>query len=300
LPFVHKLLNLHEYHRPARRGEGIAAALDLLARPGIRTAVIAGGDTLLASGDPAIEAVVDLQGLGLDRITAPHKDGLLQIGALVTRAALAAWGAGSESGSLIGLLAAAAHRWGGSVQRNRATVGGAVATAAADDPLVAALLACDAEVVLAERGGERMLPIADFLPRRAAILAAPAIITGLRVPAAALAVAHGFETVARTPADAPIVLAVAGLTVEQGRSTRGRLVIGGAAAAPMRIVEAEALLEGTPLSEEAMAAAAERAAAAVEPAGDFRGSAEYRRAMVKVLAQRALASAARGARRGAN
>ena len=65
------LLNLREYHRPAEAGEqdGLAQALDLLARPQIRTVPLAGGNGLIASGDPTIEAVVDLQALGLTEIS---------------------------------------------------------------------------------------------------------------------------------------------------------------------------------------------------------------------------------------
>jgi carbon-monoxide dehydrogenase medium subunit len=186
------------------------------------------------------------------------------------------------------------------VQRNRATVGGAVVTAANNDPLVAALLACDAEVVLVAHDGERALPLVDFLRQRSGVLAAPAIITELRVPATAVDAAYACETVARTPSDAPIVLAAAGIAHHEGRCTRARLVIGGVAETPVRVGEAEALLEGAAIDDEAFAQVAERTAATINPVGDFRGSAEYRRAMVKVLARRALLAASRDAVRGAN
>jgi carbon-monoxide dehydrogenase medium subunit len=311
------LLNLREYHRPAARDEGLDVALALLARPGIHTVVLAGGDSLLASGDASVEAVVDLQGLGLDAITAGQDVNVLRIGAMVTRAALSAWGAGDPrrdegasearatsplqgSSPLQRFLAACAHRWGGNVQRNRATVGGAVVTAAGNDPLVAALLACDTEVVLAEQHGERTLPLADFLRQRAVLLAAPAIVTELRVPAVVNDAGYACETVARTPSDAPVVLAVASVTQKDRRCARARLIIGGVAETPVRIGEAEALLEGATLTHEAVTAAAEQAAASINPVGDYRGSAEYRRAMVKVLARRALLAAYGDAARGAS
>ena len=85
------LLNLREYHRPAADGGhgGLTRALELLARPAIRTVALAGGDMLIGSGDQTIEAVVDLQGLedlyGLD--TDPNA-GALQAGAMMTRAEL--------------------------------------------------------------------------------------------------------------------------------------------------------------------------------------------------------------------
>jgi CO/xanthine dehydrogenase FAD-binding subunit len=48
------------------------------------------------------------------------------------------------------------------------------------------------------------------------------------------------------------------------------------------------LLTGQALDEDTISAAAARAAQLVQPIGDFRGSAEYRRAMVAVLSERAL------------
>ena len=149
---VYKLLNLREYHRPAEAGEqdGLAQALELLARPQIHTVPLAGGDSLNGSGDPTIEAVVDLQALGLTEISLAPNLGALSAQAMVTRAQLAelkaptATGSHAPKASPLGIIAAGARRWGGNVQRNRATLGGALATAASDDPLVVALLSSDA------------------------------------------------------------------------------------------------------------------------------------------------------------
>ncbi len=295
------LLNLREYHRPAAEGRGLGDALALLARPGIRTVVLAGGDTLLAAADPTIEAVVDLQGLGLDQLTFDHERGLLHIGALVTRARLAAGEGASYAGltsPLRGFLGQCAQRWSGSVQRNRATVGGAAVVAADNDPLPAALLACDAEVILATQAGEQVMSYAEFLDRRAALLAAPAIVTGLRVPVTDAATGYALETVARTPSDAPIVLAVAALTfgalsAHDGRCTAARLALGGVAPNPLRVPAVEAALTGQSLTPDLIADAAAQLAPLVHPAGDFRGSGEYRREMAVVLARRALTQARR-------
>ena len=74
------LLNLREYHRPGedaqpgRQRERLDQALALLARPHLRTVALAGGGALLGSSDPSIDAVVDLQGLGLDEIAVDGPD----------------------------------------------------------------------------------------------------------------------------------------------------------------------------------------------------------------------------------
>ncbi len=287
------LLNLREYHRPAAEGDGreLERALALLARPDIRTVPLAGGDTLLGSADSAVEAVVDLQGLGLDLIT-EEPGGRWRIGAMVTRATLGERATHFASASHVGqIIAEGARRWGGSVQRNRATVGGALAAAAADDPLVVALLACDAHVTLYGLAGSRLVPIADFLPHRADPLAAPALITEVILPRAEHPTGASLATVARTPADAPIVAAAAVLAFDGDRCVHARLAFGGVAETPIRLPEVEALLTGHALTSDLLSQAVARAAELIHPAGDFRGSAEYRKAMAGVLAERALRQA---------
>ncbi len=285
------LLNLREYHRPVDDGgrQGLDQALDLLARPDIRTVPLAGGDTLVGAADPAVNAVVDLQDLGLDVISVASDAAAIHIGALVTRSALAE--AAPVRACYSGVIAEAAQRWGGSVQRNRATVGGAVATAAGDDPLIAALLVCDAMVVLYDRTGFHELPLVDYLADRAELLAAPALITELVAPAPAAGTGAALATVARTPADAPIVLAAAALTTARGACVAARLALGGVAERPVRLPAVEAWLVNRDLTEETLLAAGAMAADLVNPTGDFRGSAEYRRAMAGVLAARALRQA---------
>lgn len=289
---VYKLLNLRQYHRPADEGAtgGLERALELLSRPGLRTVPLAGGDSLVGSGDPSIESVVDLQGLGLDTITTDAGAAALRVGVMVTRAELAVMPQG-EVPSPLRILADGARRWGGGIQRNRATVGGAIATAAANDPLVAALLACDAQVVLFSRSGRRTLPLADFLPARGDLLGEPALITEVTVPLPPEPTGYGLTEVARTPSDAPIVLAAAALSRADGRCTAARLALGGVADTPVRLPEVEAMLAGQTLTDTLISAAAALAADLVNPAGDYRGSAAYRKAMADVLAERALRQA---------
>ena len=286
------LLNLREYHRISPQEPQQAAldhALALLARRNIHTVPLAGGSSLVGSSDPAIEAVVDLQGLGLEAIRL--EDGALHIGAMATRAALAQ----DENAVQIydGVIARAAHSWGGSVQRNRATVGGAVVVAAPNDPLIVVLLVCDARVVLYTTDGYRELPLADFLPRRAELLGAPALILGVHVSMPSGRIGAALAVVARTPADSPIVLAAAALEAEGSRCVSARLALGGLAPMAVRLVEVEAILEGQPISAELIGSAALRVGDLIDPPGDFRGSAEYRRAMACVLSERALREAGR-------
>jgi carbon-monoxide dehydrogenase medium subunit len=286
------LLNLREYHRPGDE-KGVIRALELLSRPGIRTVPLAGGDTLVGSSDPAVEAVVDLQALDvLDFISMDINTRLLRVGAMTTRTALAKHLDSERTWSLCRVVAEGARRWGGGVQRNRATVGGAIATAAPNDPLVVAFLACDAQVRLVTAAGRRDLALAEFLPARAALLAEPALIAEvfmLRDPKAALPEAErALVSVARTPSDAPIVVAVATLALDRERCAAARVALGGVARLPILLPEIEATLIGQMPCRDLFAQAGSHAAAFVQPSGDFCGSAEYRRAMAGVLTERAL------------
>ncbi len=298
------LLNLRQYFRPSEDGpqDGLALALELLARPDVRTVPLAGGNTLVGSSDPSIEAVVDLQALGLDEISTDLNLGTLSAKAMVTRSRLAALASvalpasGPASHAYkdtpVRIIAAGAKRWGGSVQRNRATLGGALALAAADDPLVVALLACDARVLLCARDGYHTVPLAEFIPARQALLARPALITDVVVPLPpGRLTGYGLSQVARTPSDRPIVVAAAMLSFSYGICRQARLALGGVAPHPIRLTEVEFLLADQALTPELIASAGRRAAELVEPVGDFRGSAEYRRAMAGVLSERALQEA---------
>ena len=284
------LLNLREYHRPGDE-EGVTRALELLSRPGIRTVLLAGGDALVGAGDPTVEAVVDLQALAaLDFISADIDTRVLRIGAITTRTALVQNLERKTDLSQYRVIAEGARRWGGSVQRNRATVGGAIATAASDDPLVVVLLACNAQVTLVTRPGPRSLSLAEFLPARTALLAEPALIAEVSVSLDREA-ACALASVARTPSDAPIVVAAAMLALERGRCSAARVALGGVARLPILLPQIEATVVGQIPSPDLFLEAGNRAAALVQPTGDFRGSAEYRRAMAGVLTERALMQA---------
>jgi carbon-monoxide dehydrogenase medium subunit len=174
------------------------------------------------------------------------------------------------------------------VQRNRATVGGAVATAAPNDPLLAALLACGAQVALLNRAGPALYLLRDFLARRMELLSAPAIIADVIVPWPAQSDAGALAQVGRTPADTPIVVAAATVCRDGNLCCAARLALGGVAAAPLDLSDAASALNGQSPTDTSIATCVAQAIAGLHPTGDFLGSAEYRRVMAEVLSARAL------------
>lgn len=252
------LPKLTRYVRPSTPAE----ALEVLREPG--SAPLAGGTQLLATVNAEVEQVVDLQALDWRRIdTLP---GWLRLGSLVTLAELAQ--AEHLTGPAGELLRRAAYRAGPNTFRNAATLGGLIGARPASSELLAVLLVLAAELELAGDSLET-LSLEAFLGAPRGLIAA----VRLPWPSAGAGAAHA---IGRTPADAPIVH-VAAWAGPGGT----RLAAGGVGPRVMRLPGAERALA---LGLEAAAAAT----AVLEPRGDFRGSAEYRRAMLGVLVRRAL------------
>lgn len=213
-------------------------------------AVVLGGGTTLNAGraGSAVE-VVDLQDLHLDGIVADADDALL-IGATATLQQLV------DDSRVPAVVREAARRDRPSTLRAQATVGGCVATGDPDSELLAALLVHDAIVHLGGPDGTDQRPLE-------VVLAGLPIEPGRVVTAVSMATsgrAAGART-ARTRADRAIVAAFA----RQAGGER-RIALTGIAHTPV-------LVAGP--SE-------------VDPIGDFRGSAEYRRSLATTLIARVL------------
>lgn len=145
---------------------------------------------------------------------------------------------------------------------------------------IAVLLALGARVAVA---GDGEIPLEALLQDRAG--ASP---LALRVPAGDGERRWGSASVARTPADQPIVAAVAVVELASGTVQAARVALVGTWPELARLAQAAARLVGNPLDAETIAATAAAVEAQVEPMGDWLGSAAYRRAMAGVLTRRAL------------
>jgi CO/xanthine dehydrogenase FAD-binding subunit len=98
----------------------------------------------------------------------------------------------------------------------------------------------------------------------------------------------GEAHVGRTPADDPIIAAVAVAEIDGDVVRQARVALTGVWPEPVRLAETPAQLIGGPLNEERIRAVAEAVEKEAAPKGDFRGNAEYRCAMAGVLTRRAL------------
>lgn len=227
---------------------------------------------------------------GLDSID--PSSGLLELGALVTTSRLAR---STTVGSLSPLWAETASVIADPLVRNLGTVGGNLAHADPLNDLPAALVAARGHVIAAGPNGTRTIDSDDlFAGPFETSLRRGELITSVRLPRGP---GGAYEKMKRAAADYGVAGVAVQLNIDQdGRVTRaGIAVTGGMEVAP-RAAEAESLLLGTGAAPADADRAAAATAAAAAMTGDDRGSARYKRELVKVLARRAIERAAsRGA-----
>lgn len=162
--------------------------------------------------------------------------------------------------------------------------------------LAPALVALDATILVASASGQRTLPMTELLApptndeRIEHRLRPGELLTEIRIPAQPKD-SHGvyLKAMDRRAWAFALVSAAAQLTIANGAITRARLVLGGVANVPWRVMAAEKLLEGQTLTPELAAQAAELAIAGAAPLVHNR----YKAPMARELARRALLAAAK-------
>jgi len=250
---------------------------------------ISGGATLVAMMNAGLvepTALVSLRQIpGLSGI-AGEPDGGVRIGAM-TRHVDTANSAVFKDGQRIVPLAAI--RIANRVVRNMGTMGGSISFADPAADYLAALTAAGATVEIASPQGTRSLAVAEFVTDwYTTALAADEIVTAIRVPAMpAGSVAH-YEKLARVSGDFAIV-SIALIVQFEGDICRFlRVAVGGCGPAPLRLRDAETLLEGSPLDPAGIAEAGRMLVAISDPVDDVRASGDYRRTVLPRLLAKAL------------
>ena len=189
----------------------------------------------------------------------------------------------------------------GSIQTmNMATVGGNLCNAAPSADIAPPLLAFEAEAVIVGPSGRRKLVLEEFFlgPGKTA-LAADELLAEVRVPLPPPGTGSAYDRhTPRKQMDIAVVGDAAALTMAGERIERARVALGAVAPTPVRAPQAEAALEGRAPSDELFARGAEVSAAECSPIADVRGSAEFRRHIVRVMTERMLREALDRARSG--
>jgi CO/xanthine dehydrogenase FAD-binding subunit len=184
----------------------------------------------------------------------------------------------------------------GSVQvRNKGSLGGNVCNAAPSADSVPALLCLEARALVAGDGTRRTVPLDKFFfgPGRT-VLESNELLVEIEIPSQVGLSSGCYQR--HTPREEMdiAVVGVASLlswSPENDACREARIALGAVAPTPLIAKHAQTLLVNRPLSEEIIEAAAEMASTEAVPISDQRGSAEYRRELVKVLTRRTLRKA---------
>jgi xanthine dehydrogenase small subunit len=169
--------------------------------------------------------------------------------------------------------------------RNRATLGGNLATASPIGDSAPLLLALDASLRLVSQAGERVLPLSEFfLAYRRTALAPGEIIHSILIPKPLPELLRFYKVAKRRMDDISTVAAAIAMRRDSaGRVETARIGLGGVAAIPWRARDAERAIAGTRFERADVQAAGDALAASLKPIGDHRGSAAYRLAMAQSL-----------------
>jgi carbon-monoxide dehydrogenase medium subunit len=302
-------------HVEYEKARSVDHALELLARFGPESRVLAGGHSLIPMMKLRLaqpETLVDINGIsGLSRIAV--RDGDLCVGALVRHAQLLA---SATAGRHFPILHDAERVIADPIVRNWGTIGGSLCQADPSEDLSAAFGALRATAVVHGPGGPRLVPVREFhLGPYETVVAPGELLTELRIPIGPGQ--HGkndknsknskndrnpgqgsaYEKVARRVGDWSVAAAGVALTLDAaGTVTEAGIGLAAVGAEHFVALEAEDFLRGRPADEAAFTEAGRIAAEYCRPTADQRGPVDYKRHLTGELTTRALRRAAARAR----
>jgi len=232
------------------------------------------------------DALIDLSNLGLDTIKEKSKE--IAVGSMVSFETLVK----SEiiRNQWDGVLSDAAHLSATGAMRNLSTVGGILLNPNFPAEVILVFLALDAMVVLLDENGKEVrIPIEAFLDN-----GKPTLERGMLIKEVILPIRKNIhcalERVSRSKSDGSIVSVVVKGELTQKTAHNVRIAVFGANPTPKRYHSAESYLSDKPFTYKLAETIEEIIQDETEAVGDYRGSAEYRKAMAGVLTKRALIS----------
>jgi len=253
--------------------------------------IIAGGTDLILELERGVrkglDTLIDVSRIpNLDQITIDEDD-VIHLGALVTHNACV-------NSKLLRKkaypLARASWEVGAPQIRNRGTIAGNIITASPANDTISPLMALGASVTLASIRGERTVPLKEFYTGvRKTVMLADEMLVDISFPALRKSQRGTFIKLALRRAQS-ISLVNATIIIDLKEDTVKSAVITLGAVTPIitHAEEAEKFLAKKKFNKKNIAQAAELAMQAAHPIDDVRGSAVYRREMVRVVTARGL------------
>ena len=274
-----------EYSAPGTLNEAVA----LLQKLGPDAKILSGGQSLIPMMKLRLASpphIVDINRIpGLDYIK--EEAGVLRIGALVRESDL-------ERSDLVRsrfpILADTTSVIADPLVRNQATVCGNLAHGDPANDHPATMLALGASVVAIGPSGEREIPVEKFFPGLFTTALQPdEILKEIRIPIPPASSGGAYIKLERKVGD----YATAGVAVQitldgSGVCSRAGIGLTNVGFTPIKATQAEASLKGKALDKATIQQASQLAASESQPTDDIRGSADYKRDLVRVLTSRAL------------
>lgn len=224
----------------------------------------------------------------IDELKGISTDGdVCHVGALATHNEIA----GSVLNHSTPLVAEAASKIADPAVRNKGTIGGSIAHADPASDLPATLLAAGATMHISGPGGNREVAAKDFFTDfLETAVGEGEILTHIDVPCLGDGTGSAYSKMEHPASGYALVGAAAVLTVNGGKCTAASLALNGAAAIPHVQGAVGDALVGSDLSDDAIDAAVDKLSID-EPMADVYASGDYRVALAKVYAKRALKAA---------
>jgi aerobic carbon-monoxide dehydrogenase medium subunit len=284
-----------DYRSPTSLGE----TLDLLRANGDDAKVLAGGQSLI----PLLKLRFAAPSLVVDIGRVPALTGIsadgewLRIGARTRHVDVER---DQDLDRICPILRETAPLISDPLVRNRGTVGGSLCHGDPAGDWGAVMLALDASLVAHSADGERVIRAADFFQGPFTTALRPdEVLTEIRVPAAATGPSASgvYLKLERKVGDFATVGVAVQVRLDGDRVASAGIGLTAVAPSSRAAVDAARALEGRQPTDELVAEAARLAAGAAEPHDDVRGSADYKRDVVRVFVQRGLRRALAQARR---
>ena len=274
-----------EYFSPRTLDE----AVSLLQKLGPEAKILSGGQSLIPMMKLRLASppyIIDINHIpGLNYIS--ELNGSLRIGALARESDLEVSPAVT---SRFPILVDTTSVIADPLVRNQATVCGNLAHGDPANDHPATMLALGASLVAVGPTGEREMPVESFFTGLFTTALQPdEILKEIRVPTQAPSSGGAYLKLERKVGD----YATAGVAVQislndAGVCRRAGIGLTNVGFSPLKAKKAEAFLAGKALDQSTIKQAAELAAGESQPIDDIRGSADYKRDLVRVLTTRAL------------
>ncbi|MBV8746071.1 MAG: FAD binding domain-containing protein [Xanthobacteraceae bacterium] len=282
-------MNAFELETPT----SLRSAVDLLDPDDTSVRVMAGGTALMLMMKAGVfrpSRLISLRAIEKEFSTfSTRRDGSFRIGAMATLSALEH---APELSKFAPVLRQTLHTLSNVRVRNVATIGGHLAHADPHMDLPPLLIALGADVIVTGRKSERRIPVQDlYIGYYETVLARDELIREVIIPAQQQRRATYIKCSTRAAHDWPALGVAVSLGVADKLAREPRIVVSAVSERPMRVDAAETVLKDQQLEPTNLRSAADAAADTVETTSDARGSAAYKKQLVRVYVERALRAA---------